>query len=311
MPLSTISPDTFQVPTGTVLIYIQNSIAKYKRPAESENVSGTIPDRVLVRLGLTTSDLPCLVYDVDFSVAMTNTEAPSVLQNVTIAAAYKPDAKIANMLLDRKLDKVTYLSDRVAIDSWKHSHSNLDLLAGLTLNSSNILTSTVDNTTYTYVTSANLATALSSYALSDHNHTGVYAPVAHNHDSAYAGLAHSHAIADVTELSTTLSGKADVSNVYTKSDINQMLASKADTIPVRQSISFTSSDLVNGRYTITDCVVGGFVVLDNENKRVMPDESQSGSSAVLDFTNWTITGTWTIHFVKAVASTISRSITPP
>jgi hypothetical protein len=42
----------------------------------------------------------------------------------------------------------------------------------------------------------------------------------------------------------------------------------------------------------------------------MPDESQSGTSVVLDFTNWTITGTWTIHFVKAVASTISRSITP-
>ena len=47
-----------------------------------------------------------------------------------------------------------------------------------------------------------------AYSPLGHDHSGVYSPVGHNHTGVYAPASHSHAISDVTNLQTTLDGKA-------------------------------------------------------------------------------------------------------
>jgi len=46
------------------------------------------------------------------------------------------------------------------------------------------------------------------YAAIDHNHDAAYSAIGHNHNGVYATVSHSHAISDVTNLQTTLDGKA-------------------------------------------------------------------------------------------------------
>jgi len=69
------------------------------------------------------------------------------------------------------------------------------------------------------------------FAPADHNHAGVYQPVGnyatsdHNHDGvyqpagSYAPASHSHAITDVTNLQTTLDGKAAKANGHTTGNL--------------------------------------------------------------------------------------------
>jgi hypothetical protein len=66
-----------------------------------------------------------------------------------------------------------------------------------------------------------------SYALPGHDHDADYAPLVHshdyaatthNHDANYAALSHAHAISDVTNLQTTLNGKASTSHSHAISD---------------------------------------------------------------------------------------------
>ena len=52
----------------------------------------------------------------------------------------------------------------------------------------------------------------STYAGINHNHDSSYAGINHNHDSTYAAISHTHAISDVTNLQTTLDGKASSSH---------------------------------------------------------------------------------------------------
>ena len=52
----------------------------------------------------------------------------------------------------------------------------------------------------------------SSYSPINHDHDTSYSAIGHNHDSTYAALSHSHAISDITNLQTTLDGKASSSH---------------------------------------------------------------------------------------------------
>lgn len=64
----------------------------------------------------------------------------------------------------------------------------------------------------------------------------------------------------------------------------------------REDIEFSYSDLSDGKIILSDCYAGDFSVIDNDGKRVFPDEIQSGESVIVDFSSFSVTGTWKIHF---------------
>lgn len=69
----------------------------------------------------------------------------------------------------------------------------------------------------------------------------------------------------------------------------------------REDQTFTSTDLsANYRLTVSNCNVGTFIVLDNNNQMQEPDVYQVGNSVEIDFTGWTIEGTWTIKFISII-----------
>lgn len=64
----------------------------------------------------------------------------------------------------------------------------------------------------------------------------------------------------------------------------------------RTAIEFTSTNLTSNKLTITDCMVGDFVVVDADGVMVIPVIQQIGNDVQIDFTNWTVTGTWKVIF---------------
>lgn len=60
----------------------------------------------------------------------------------------------------------------------------------------------------------NSTVAAAGLAASNHDHSGVYAPVNHDHDSDYASITHNHAIADITNLQIALDGLAPVAHTH-------------------------------------------------------------------------------------------------
>lgn len=74
-------------------------------------------------------------------------------------------------------------------------------------------------------------------ASSSHNHDSDYADINHNHNEDYSAIDHAHAnyatVSSLNELSTTVSGKANMSHshdniYYTETEIDTKLASKSD-----------------------------------------------------------------------------------
>ena len=63
------------------------------------------------------------------------------------------------------------------------------------------------------------------YAPLSHNHDAAYAGINHDHDSDYAALSHTHAISDVSNLQTTLDGKAAASHTHAISDVTNLQTS--------------------------------------------------------------------------------------
>lgn len=90
----------------------------------------------------------------------------------------------------------------------------------------------------------------SEYSLTTHDHNDVYAQLVHTH-LEYAPVAHIHAITDVTDLQTTLDGKANVGDSYTKTESDALYApigsggsSDADTLDGHDSLYFaTQTDM--------------------------------------------------------------------
>ena len=57
-----------------------------------------------------------------------------------------------------------------------------------------------------------------------------------------------------------------------------------DKISSNQNIILTTSDLVNNKYTINNCSIGMFSVLNANNEKIYPSERQSENNVILDFT---------------------------
>lgn len=66
----------------------------------------------------------------------------------------------------------------------------------------------------------------------------------------------------------------------------------------RDDITFTSADLTEAsKLVISNCTVGGFAILDENQKQVLPDPQQVDGNVEVDFSGWTVTGTWTVKFI--------------
>lgn len=81
--------------------------------------------------------------------------------------------------------------------------------------------------------------------------------------------------------------------------VNGIVADSNGNIAItsRENISFTSSDLTaEHKYTVTNTKVVDIAIIDNNGMLQLPDRKQVGDNVEIDFTKWTIEGTWTIQF---------------
>lgn len=73
----------------------------------------------------------------------------------------------------------------------------------------------------------------------------------------------------------------------------------------RQDIQFTSTDLQNGSLIVENCSVGSCTILDNVGNMIMAGQRQSGTNVVIDLSDVTITGNWTVKFIQGGGSGIT------
>ena len=64
----------------------------------------------------------------------------------------------------------------------------------------------------------------------------------------------------------------------------------------RTAIEFTVDNLTENKLLVSDCMVGDFVVVDADGVMVIPVIQQIGNDVQIDFTDWTVTGTWMVIF---------------
>lgn len=77
----------------------------------------------------------------------------------------------------------------------------------------------------------------------------------------------------------------------------------AASIDARDSIQFTASDLTeSNKLVVSNTTVGSLAILDENLKQVQPDLQQVDGNVEVDFTGWTISGTWTVVFVQGSGS---------
>lgn len=66
----------------------------------------------------------------------------------------------------------------------------------------------------------------------------------------------------------------------------------------KDDIEFSSDDISNSKFFVSEAIVGDFVVLDDEGRLVIPDEKQKVGGVEIDLTNFTVSGSWTISFIR-------------
>ena len=64
----------------------------------------------------------------------------------------------------------------------------------------------------------------------------------------------------------------------------------------RTAIEFTVDDLSENKLLVSESMVGDFVVVDADGVMVIPVIQQIGNDVQIDFTDWTVTGTWKVIF---------------
>lgn len=111
---------------------------------------------------------------------------------------------------------------------------------------------------------------------------------------------------------SSLADLSDTANIAEATD-NQVLTynatsgkwepADAASIDARDSIQFTASDLTeSNKLVISNTTVGSLAILDENLKQVQPDLQQVDGNVEVDFTGWTISGTWTVVFVQGSGS---------
>lgn len=111
---------------------------------------------------------------------------------------------------------------------------------------------------------------------------------------------------------SSLADLSDTANIAEATD-NQVLTynatsekwepADAASIDARDSIQFTASDLTeSNKLVVSNTTVGSLAILDENLKQVQPDLQQVDGNVEVDFTGWTISGTWTVVFVQGSGS---------
>lgn len=111
---------------------------------------------------------------------------------------------------------------------------------------------------------------------------------------------------------SSLADLSDTANIAKATD-NQVLTYNATSgkwepadaagIDARDSIQFTASDLTeSNKLVVSNTTVGSLAILDENLKQVQPDLQQVAGNVEVDFTGWTISGTWTVVFVQGSGS---------
>lgn len=111
---------------------------------------------------------------------------------------------------------------------------------------------------------------------------------------------------------SSLADLSDTANIAEATD-NQVLTYNATSgkwepadaagIDARDSIPFTASDLTeSNKLVVSNTTVGSLAILDENLKQVQPDLQQVAGNVEVDFTGWTISGTWTVVFVQGSGS---------
>lgn len=111
----------------------------------------------------------------------------------------------------------------------------------------------------------------SDYADINHNHDNAYASAGHDHDTDYSAIDHSHSnyatVDSVSELSTTVSGKANASHThddryYTEDEISSLLATKSDSTHNHTGVydvSGAAASALSSANTYTDSKIDALV----------------------------------------------------
>lgn len=73
-------------------------------------------------------------------------------------------------------------------------------------------------------------------------------------------------------------------------------------LTARADLEFTSASLSANILTVENATIAGLVVLDANGMQQIPEMTQSGTSVLIDFTGWTISGTWRVQFSNVLAA---------
>ena len=73
------------------------------------------------------------------------------------------------------------------------------------------------------------------------------------------------------------------------------------TLTARADLEFTSASLSANVLTVENATIAGLVVLDADGMQQLPEITQSGTSVLIDFTGWTVSGTWRVQFSNVLA----------
>ena len=73
-------------------------------------------------------------------------------------------------------------------------------------------------------------------------------------------------------------------------------------LTARANIEFTSASLSANVLTVENATIAGLVVLDADGMQQLPEMTQSGTSVLIDFTGWTVSGTWRVQFSNVLAA---------
>lgn len=73
-------------------------------------------------------------------------------------------------------------------------------------------------------------------------------------------------------------------------------------LTARADLEFTSASLSANVLTVENATIAGLVVLDADGIQQLPEMTQNGTSVAIDFTGWTINGTWRVQFSNVLAA---------
>ena len=73
-------------------------------------------------------------------------------------------------------------------------------------------------------------------------------------------------------------------------------------LTARADLEFTSASLSANVLMVENATIAGLVVLDADGMQQLPEITQSGTSVLIDFTGWTISGTWRVQFSNVLAA---------